>query len=359
MARVRRRAGPRRRHDAARRRAPERRQSGTGGRAVRRGARAVLRVLGRLQHRRRDVREGPRRRHPRRSRPRPKRSWPVRRALRGRGGGVGPGAVQRRCCGNRRAARRHRRCDRRYREGVRSRSRARPARASSRCCSAAWGTTPSSRGTSSAPSSYHAEALALAEEFGFRTSIGFTLNGRAMLRRAEGRLDEAAEAAQAAAAVFRTSGMSGGITLSCASLGFIAELQGDLAEARMQHLDGLAVAITMGDTCAHRARHAKGWPVSRRASRRVLPPPRCWVVPTRLRTFAGGTPAGPASDVERITAAAVALIGERSVRRRVRPRPVHPLRGPPPAVTLRLCRFPSMSRLRRRGGHRRLSRIWR
>ena len=91
----------------------------------------------------------------------------------------------------------------------------------------------------------HTEALALAESVGFPRSLVFTYNGRAMTRRAQGRLDEAAEWAERVRVMCHQSRDLMGEALALASLGFIAEREGDLDRARRLHDEGLALARQM------------------------------------------------------------------------------------------------------------------
>jgi tetratricopeptide (TPR) repeat protein len=93
----------------------------------------------------------------------------------------------------------------------------------------------------------HEEAMALAEAVGSRVSYGVILTGRAMVRRAQGRLDEAVEAAAAALAVYRRTQLRSGEALSLALLGFATECLGDTSGAEELHAEALAAAHQQGD----------------------------------------------------------------------------------------------------------------
>ena len=93
----------------------------------------------------------------------------------------------------------------------------------------------------------HEEAMALAESVGSRVSYGVIFTGRAMVRWAQGRLDEAAEAAADALAVYRRTQLLSGEALSLALLGFVTERLGDVSRADELHTEALAAARQLGD----------------------------------------------------------------------------------------------------------------
>ena len=93
----------------------------------------------------------------------------------------------------------------------------------------------------------HEEAMALAEAVGSRVSYGVILTGRAMVRWAQGRLEEAADAAADALAVYRRTQLVSGEALSLALLGFVTERLGDAARAEELHTEALAAARQLGD----------------------------------------------------------------------------------------------------------------
>ena len=89
--------------------------------------------------------------------------------------------------------------------------------------------------------------MALAESVGSRVSYGVIFTGRAMVRWAQGRLEEAAEAAADALAVYRRTQLVSGEALSLALLGFTTERLGDAARAEELHTEALAAARQLGD----------------------------------------------------------------------------------------------------------------
>ena len=93
----------------------------------------------------------------------------------------------------------------------------------------------------------HEEALALAEAVGSRVSYGVILTGRAMVRWAQGRLQEAADAAADALAVYRRTQLVSGQALSLALLGFTTERLGDVSRAEELHTEALAASRQVGD----------------------------------------------------------------------------------------------------------------
>ena len=93
----------------------------------------------------------------------------------------------------------------------------------------------------------HEEAMALAESVGSRVSYGVIFTGRAMVRWAQGRLQEAADAAADALAVYRRTKLLSGEALSLALLGFTTERLGDTARAEELHTEALAASRQLGD----------------------------------------------------------------------------------------------------------------
>ena len=89
--------------------------------------------------------------------------------------------------------------------------------------------------------------MALAESTGSRASFGVILTGRSMVRRAQGRLQEAADAAEEALAVYRRTKLLSGEALSLALLGFATERLGDSSQAEELHAQALAVSSRLGD----------------------------------------------------------------------------------------------------------------
>jgi ATP/maltotriose-dependent transcriptional regulator MalT len=155
----------------------------------------------------------------------------------------------------------------------------------------------------------HSEALVLGEAASFPRCIAFASNGRSMTRRAQGRLDEAADWAERARAMCHQNRDRMGEALSLASCGFVAELQGDLDGARAHHEAGLAIAREMNEP-VYLALALEG--LAGVAAARGDPSHAAALLGAAhaLRAAAGGAPAGPASDVERVTAAVNAVLGE-------------------------------------------------
>jgi predicted ATPase/DNA-binding SARP family transcriptional activator len=154
----------------------------------------------------------------------------------------------------------------------------------------------------------HEEAMALAEAVGSRVSYGVIFTGRAMVRWAQGRLEEAAEAAADALAVYRRTKLVTGQALSLALLGFTTERLGDSARAGELHSEALAASRQLGDArlvalaleglagvAVARGDHERGAALVGAAG--------------HLRDL-NGAPSGPASDVERIRAALVDVLGQ-------------------------------------------------
>ena len=145
----------------------------------------------------------------------------------------------------------------------------------------------------------HEEALALADSVGSRVSYGVVFTGRAMVRWAEGRLEEAAEAAADALAVYRRTKLVSGVALSLALLGFMTERLGDSARAEELHTESLAAARQLGDQrlVALALEGLAGVAVARGDHERGA---ALVGLAGHLRDL-NGAPSGPASDVDRIS----------------------------------------------------------
>jgi ATP/maltotriose-dependent transcriptional regulator MalT len=152
----------------------------------------------------------------------------------------------------------------------------------------------------------HTEALRLCETVAFPRCVAFASNGRAMTNRARGRLDEATEWAERSRAMCHASRDLMGEALSLASLGFVAERQGDLELARARHEEGLALARRMNEPI-YLALALEGLAGVEAAQGEGARSAALLGAAHALRARSGGAPAGPASDVERVTAAAMAL----------------------------------------------------
>jgi tetratricopeptide (TPR) repeat protein len=86
------------------------------------------------------------------------------------------------------------------------------------------------------------EALELAERTRFANAEAFALVGRAIVRRNQGRFDEAVESAHAAAALFEKTGQLTAIPQALSTIGFAAQQRGDARTADELHRRALAVA---------------------------------------------------------------------------------------------------------------------
>ena len=146
--------------------------------------------------------------------------------------------------------------------------------------------------------------LVLGETVGFPRGLAFTYNGRAMVRRATGDLDEAAVSAERAQGMCHRSHDVMGEALALASLGFVAERQGDLARARARHTEGLELARGMNEAVYLAL---AGVAAAEGDGTRAAELLGC---AHALRATKGGAPAGPASDVDRITVAAREQCGD-------------------------------------------------
>ena len=86
------------------------------------------------------------------------------------------------------------------------------------------------------------EALDLAEHVRFSNAEAFAHSGRAMVRRVQGRYDEAEQSANRAVALFLTTGLPHGHTQALSTLGFIAQHRGDAVTARRMHVEAMELA---------------------------------------------------------------------------------------------------------------------
>ncbi|MBK1783083.1 BTAD domain-containing putative transcriptional regulator [Prauserella cavernicola] len=93
----------------------------------------------------------------------------------------------------------------------------------------------------------HEQAMRLAAEQGFAPGEMYARTGLALGARREGALDEAERHLRVLLEWNRLVEFEPGNTLVLAELGFVAELRGDVALARRQHVGALAVALRGGD----------------------------------------------------------------------------------------------------------------
>jgi predicted ATPase/DNA-binding SARP family transcriptional activator len=144
----------------------------------------------------------------------------------------------------------------------------------------------------------HEEAMTLAETVGSRVSYGVILTGRAMVRRAQGRVQDAADAAADALAVYRRTQLRSGQALALALLGFATECLGDPSRAEELHAEALAAARQLGDErlVALAVEGLAGVAVARGDLERGA---SLLGAADHLRDLNGAS-SGPASDVDRI-----------------------------------------------------------
>lgn len=96
----------------------------------------------------------------------------------------------------------------------------------------------------------HERAMRLAADHGFKPGEMYAETGLALGARREGRLDIAEKHLRTVLEWHRAVGFEAGSTLILAELGFLAELRGDAASASRFQLDGLALAIRVGEARA-------------------------------------------------------------------------------------------------------------
>jgi hypothetical protein len=131
-----------------------------------------------------------------------------------------------------------------------------------------------------------------------------------MVARRTGRLDVAEEHLTAVHEWHRTAGYEPGRALTYAELGFLAEQRGDAETARRLHTEGLAAAHRTGDPRSV-ALALEGLAGERALSGEHRHAARLLGAAAAARAGAGETAASnDRSDVERITAAARAALGD-------------------------------------------------
>jgi predicted ATPase/DNA-binding SARP family transcriptional activator len=93
---------------------------------------------------------------------------------------------------------------------------------------------------------FHSRAMRLGAEQGFKPAEMYAETGLALGARREGRLDVAEKHLRNVLEWHRQAGFEAGSSLILAELGFVAELRGDVAEARRWQLAGYAIARESG-----------------------------------------------------------------------------------------------------------------
>ncbi len=151
------------------------------------------------------------------------------------------------------------------------------------------------------------EALAVAHEVGATMSVALAMNGQAVAHRRAGRLDEAVTAATEARSAYRTAEAPLSEAQALATLGFVAECTDELDDARRLHLEGLALVQDLGDgrAVALALEGLAGVHAAEGSGERAA---ELLGHASRLRVAAGGAPAGPTSDLDRVTARTRALL---------------------------------------------------
>ncbi|MGI5132015.1 BTAD domain-containing putative transcriptional regulator [Pseudonocardia sp. CA-107938] len=156
----------------------------------------------------------------------------------------------------------------------------------------------------------HEQALRRAVEQGFKPGEVFAETGLALLARRTGRLDDAERHLRHVLSWHDRTGFDAASTLILAELGFVAELRGDAAAAEALHRDGLALARQAGDPRAI-ALALEGLAGAAALAGDHVRAARLLGAAARSRESVGSPlPAAERGDVDRITAVAVAELGE-------------------------------------------------
>jgi predicted ATPase/DNA-binding SARP family transcriptional activator len=163
-------------------------------------------------------------------------------------------------------------------------------------------------GDSARAEALHTEALAVGEDRGAKLGVTFALVGRATMRRRAGRFDEAAALATEALTLYRAADAPIGVARALSVLGFVAEQQGRLDEARQFHQDALDLTHDRDPRLAAQALEGLAGVEAAEGDGRLAA--RLLGRAGQLRRESGGAPAGYPSDVERISEATMALLGE-------------------------------------------------
>ena len=169
----------------------------------------------------------------------------------------------------------------------------------------------------------HERALEIAHDLAYPPVLALVLNGRAMLRRRQGRFDDAERRATQALDLYDSESGRGlaayqnvryhvpaGAAVSFATLGYVAEERGDAAEAARLHELGLRQAQRTGDSRAV-ALALEGLAGAAALAGDGDHAGLLLGKATQLRLDAAAPlPAGQRADVERATRAAIAHVGD-------------------------------------------------
>ncbi|KZB86287.1 BTAD domain-containing putative transcriptional regulator [Amycolatopsis regifaucium] len=157
---------------------------------------------------------------------------------------------------------------------------------------------------------FHERARALAVEHSFKPAEVYAETGLALGARRQGLLDEAEQRLLSILDWHRRVESEAGSTLVLAELGFIAEQRGDAARAKRLQLDGLAIARHSEDPRAI-ALGLEGLAGAEAAAGEYHRAARLLGAAAASRESAGAPlPKGERGDVDRITGALVAALGE-------------------------------------------------
>ncbi|MDO0939015.1 BTAD domain-containing putative transcriptional regulator [Streptomyces sp. DG2A-72] len=157
---------------------------------------------------------------------------------------------------------------------------------------------------------FHERGRRLAVEQGDKPAEEFAELGLALGARRQGRLDAAESYLRTWLAWNRQFDAEYGAALILAELGFVAELRGDAVAALSLHLEGLAAARDTGDPRAV-ALAAEGLAGARALAGHAGQAARLLGAAAAARASVGAPlPAGERGDVDRVTAAVRAVLGE-------------------------------------------------
>ncbi|WP_028923680.1 BTAD domain-containing putative transcriptional regulator [Pseudonocardia acaciae] len=160
---------------------------------------------------------------------------------------------------------------------------------------------------------HHRRAMTLAREQGYQAKAVYAQLGLGMVARRTGRFDAAHEHLTAVHEWHRDVGYEPGKALTFAELGFLAEQRGDARTAARLHSEGLAAARRTGDPRAV-ALALEGLAGERALSGEHAHAARLLGTASAARASAGeshaSTDRADRADVERITAAARAALGD-------------------------------------------------
>ncbi len=152
------------------------------------------------------------------------------------------------------------------------------------------------------------EAIDLSESVRFTSAEAFARLGRAIVRRLQGRLDEAVAEASRANRLFIATGLNNGRPQALCILGLVAQERGDLAGARQLHLDAFEVARRIEDRrCIALALEGLAGVALDDGDHALAA--RLLGAALAARAIDGGAPSGPESDAAAVSERLVELVG--------------------------------------------------